>query len=186
MARPRAFDEERLLTGVMHAFRRKGYAATTVRDLEEAAGFTSGSLYNSYGDKQGLFAAASAHYLRTVVDRRLQTHAPAGSGIEGLRSLFLSLLDEPGGTTDGCLITNSAVEFSGEAPALVSEGFARLGATFADRLREAFGIVRKEEAMALLALYQGILVLVRSGADPAPLEATIRDQFDKLERLHDA
>lgn len=181
MARPRTFSEEAVLTGMARVFRRQGYAASSVRDLEEATGLTSGSLYNTYGDKSGLFRAASEHYNRAVLQRRLQDHAPAGSGLGGLRRLFLSLLHEPGGGSSGCLITNSAVEFGGTGvPAFVTRGLDLLREAFADRLGAASG----PEAVALLALYQGILVLVRAGYDREELERMITAHFDGLEARH--
>lgn len=181
MARPRTFDEDRLLTGAMHVFRRRGFAASSVRDLEKATGLTSGSLYNSYRDKQGLFEAASAHYNRTVLARRIADNAPEGAGIAGLRRLFLSLLREPDGGSSGCLITNSAVEFGRkDQPGFVTEGFAVLRECFADRL----GGNSDAEAVALLALYQGILVLIRAGYDKAALEAMITQHFETLEKHH--
>lgn len=180
MVRPRTFDEEAVLYSVMHVFRRQGYAASTVRDLEMATGLTSGSLYNTYGDKRGLFRAASDHYSRTVLMRRLQDHAPRGSGIEGLRRLFLSLLHEPDGGSSGCLITNSAVEFGDtEMPSFVTHGFDLLRRTFADRLGGD-----EPDALGLLALYQGVLVLVRAGCDTGALEKTITTHFDTLEARH--
>jgi len=180
MARPRTFDEDRLLTGAMHVFRRRGFVASSVRDLEEATGLTSGSLYNSYRDKRGLFEAASAHYNRTVLARRIEDHAPVGAGVEGLRRLFLSLLLEPDGGSFGCLITTSAVEFGRkEQPAFVAEGFAILRACFADRLGG-----NDTAAVALLALYQGILVLIRAGYDKTTLEAMITHHFETLEKHH--
>jgi len=180
MARPRTFDEDRLLTGAMHAFRRQGFAASSVRDLEQATGLTSGSLYNSYRDKRGLFEAASAHYNRTVLARRIEEHAPVDAGVEGLRRLFLSLLREPDGGSSGCLITNSAVEFGRQdQPGFVAEGFAVLRDCFADRLGG-----NDAEAVALLALYQGILVLIRAGYDKAALEAMIAHHFETLETRH--
>ncbi len=147
MARPREYDQTTVLTAVMHAFRRRGFAATSVRDLETATGVTSGSLYNSYGDKRGL---------------------------------FLSLLDEPGGGTAGCLITNSAIEFGEtEMPGFVGEAFVTLRDVFSDRLGGD-----EAEALATLALYQGVLVLVRAGYETGELGKMINTHFDTLEK-HD-
>ncbi len=160
----------------MHAFRQQGYAATSVRDLEAATGLTSGSLYNSYGDKQGLFAAAGAHYLRKVVDRRLSTYCPEGSGLAGLRALFLSTLVEPGG---GCLITNCAIEFgAADAPEVVTAGLSVLKAAFKERL--GGGEEADARAEVLLTLYQGLLVLVRAGYDARALERMISEFFETL------
>lgn len=55
MPRPRQFDPEVLLEGAMHIFWEKGYEATSIRDIVEKTGVNQFSIYNVYGDKQGLF-----------------------------------------------------------------------------------------------------------------------------------
>ncbi|SEC03087.1 transcriptional regulator, TetR family [Rhizobiales bacterium GAS188] len=195
MGRSRAYDEDVVLTGAMHAFRRQGYAAVSIRDLEEATGLKAGSIYNSFGDKAGLFASAFAHYNRAVLRRRIAEHASAAAGLRGLRDLFLSLLREPRGESFGCLITNSAIEFGGEGrpPAGVREGLKVLSETFVERLSSAraAGVLRPESdpnltAARLLALYQGILVLIRAHHDKAALKRLINSEFDALEEQHGA
>jgi AcrR family transcriptional regulator len=190
MARPRSYDEEAVLVAAMHAFRRKGYAAVSIRDLEQATGLKGGSIYNSYGDKAGLFAAAFDHYNQSVLGRRIAEHAAEEAGLDGLRALFLSLLHEPGGGTFGCLITNSAIEFGGgaDAPHGVSDGLRTLHGTFLARLRSARasgalrpGVDPVIGATKLLALYQGVLVLVRAGHARKSLKQLIDDEFDSLE-----
>ena len=184
MPRPRSFDMETVLTGAMHAFRKHGYEAVSIRDLEAATGLAAGSLYNAFGGKRALFDAASAHYNIAIVRRRIADHAPEGSGLGGLKALFLSVLAEPDGTTDGCLITNSAVEFGDRVlPDFVREGWALLEDAFADRL--GGGAARRPQAVALLAFYQGLLVLVRAGFDPIALEGAINAHFDRLEKSYE-
>lgn len=180
MARPREYDQTAVLTAAMRAFQRRGFAATSVRDLVSATGVTSGSLYNSYGDKRGLYQAASEHYIRAVLERRIRDNAPEGSGMAGLRQLFLSLLDEPDGGMAGCLITSSAIEFGEtEMPGFVGEVFVTLRDVFRDR----FG-GDEAEALITLALYQGVLVLVRAGYEVGELSKMINTHFDTLEK-HD-
>jgi TetR/AcrR family transcriptional repressor of nem operon len=191
MGRSRSYDEDVVLSGAMHAFRRKGYQGASVRDLEDATGLRMGSIYNSFGDKAGLFDAAFAHYNRVVLQRRIERHAPPGSGLRGLRDLFLSLLREPGGTSFGCLITNSAVELGGgdNSHRCVSEGLRVLSDTFADRLAIARrdgalrnGVDPAGASVKLLALYQGVLVLIRAGHDTAALKRMIIDEIGDLEK----
>ena len=45
----------RLLTNAVGLFNRKGYAATTVREIVEAAGVTKPVLYYYFGSKEGIF-----------------------------------------------------------------------------------------------------------------------------------
>ena len=111
MVRSRSYDEGEVLAGAMNAFRREGYARVSIPQLEAATGLSSGSLYNSFGDKHGIFLAAFEHYLKAVLGRRMAQFARPEAGLAGLRELFLTLLREPAGETFGCLITNSAIEF---------------------------------------------------------------------------
>lgn len=191
MGRRREFDEAAVLTGAVHAFRRAGYEQVSVRDLERATSLSAGSLYHAYGGKKGLFDAAFQHYNVAVLRARIERHAPVGSGIGGLEELFASLLAEPDGQRSGCLITNTAVEFGADAvhPG-VREGLAILADTFRDRLRSSVGARWSDAeisvyATRLLALYQGVLVLVRGGHDLAAVRAMIGSQFDELRRCAD-
>ncbi|HSV51315.1 MAG TPA: TetR/AcrR family transcriptional regulator [Burkholderiaceae bacterium] len=190
MARPRSFDEEAALTGAMRVFRRLGFAATSIRDLEQATALSAGSIYNSFGDKGGLFDAAFAHYLAVVLRGRLKTYAVESDGLEGVRALFISLLEEPDGKQYGCLITNSAIEFGVGDEArqrAVTSGFEILRTALLDRLSAArdSGLLRKDVAPALaavklVALYQGVLVLVRAGYKKRSVRQAIELEFDML------
>ena len=46
---------ERLLTGATELFTRKGYAATTVREIVAAAGVTKPVLYYYFRNKEGIY-----------------------------------------------------------------------------------------------------------------------------------
>ncbi|MGR9502200.1 TetR/AcrR family transcriptional regulator [Rhizobium leguminosarum] len=192
MGRTREFDEQAVLTGAMHIFRKQGYQAASIRDLEEATGLKGGSIYHAFGDKAGLFDAAFEHYHRTVLEGRIARFAPPGSGLQGLRELFLSLLHEPDDGSLGCLITNMAVEFGGgvNPHPRVEAALGLLRTTFRSRLTEVPTVARDGDgakanrtATRLLAFYQGLLVLIRGGDDKAGLRQAIEDEFNQLETM---
>jgi AcrR family transcriptional regulator len=195
MVRLRSYDEGQVLTGAMHAFRRSGYSGVSIPELEVATGLSAGSIYNSFGDKRGIFLAAFAHYLKAVLDRRISTFAKPANGLSGLRQLLLSLLREPNGETFGCLITNSAIEFGSDdavSEQTVLKGFEILQRLFVDRLAAAKAASRLRGdvdpnigAVRLLALYQGVLVLIRAGYDPRMIRRAIDLEFDNLEGASD-
>lgn len=194
MGRTRAYDESKVLQDAAQAFRRNGYETVSVRDLEAATGLKAGSIYNSFGSKEALFNAVFEHYNSVVLGYRIKRYAPPDSGVRGLLALFRSLLHEPNGESFGCLITNSAIEFGGAKgshPA-VEEGLRILTDTFAQRLSEERRSGRLHRrtnhaltASKLLALYQGVLVLVRAGHDKAVLEKMLIAEFKELEEQHD-
>ena len=190
MSRPRSFDEPEVLSGAMHAFRRSGFSTISVRALEEATGLSVGSIYNTYGDKAGLFKASFAHYVDSVLRRRIATHAGQAKGLDGVRALFQSLLREPGGGNHGCLITNSAIEFGSDGvlpEGALGEAFEILRAALQDRLADAQarkllpkGLSPAVAALKLMTFYQGVLVLVRAGYDKRNLKQAIDLEFDIL------
>ncbi|WP_454802900.1 TetR/AcrR family transcriptional regulator [Mucilaginibacter phyllosphaerae] len=74
MARNVEFNEATAIQKAMEVFWKKGYNATSLRDLTEAMQINSSSLYNTIGDKQELFVRCVQHYTdirRLDWDKRL-------------------------------------------------------------------------------------------------------------------
>ncbi|KAA0892493.1 TetR/AcrR family transcriptional regulator [Pusillimonas sp. ANT_WB101] len=55
-------SKRKLLDAAQNVFRTKGYAATTVDDICEAAGVTKGSFFHHFKSKEGLTLDAAAHW----------------------------------------------------------------------------------------------------------------------------
>ncbi|WEV64696.1 helix-turn-helix domain-containing protein [Bifidobacterium sp. ESL0732] len=55
MARPRSFDEHKVLERCREVFCVHGYDATSIDDLVVATGLKRGSLYQAFGSKRGVF-----------------------------------------------------------------------------------------------------------------------------------
>ncbi len=185
MARQIEFDEDEALNRAMHAFRKFGYAGVSIKTLEAETGLSSGSLYNSFGGKDAVFERSLTHYNETVVKNRISRHLDAQRPIDGLVSLFTTLLEETGGTAFGCLLTNSAIEFSGgkDASVEIRRGFDLFIAAFTATLVRT-GVTSKDEAetksLRLLTFYQGLLVLIRHGYDKESLRTTIHDEISAI------
>lgn len=189
MGRNRSFDEDEVLDRAMHAFRRHGYAGLSIKRLEEETGLSSGSLYNAYGDKAGLYRAAMAYYVDGFVAGRIGAHAGPVAGLDDLEELFLSLFREPLTDGYGCLVTNAVLEFGpvgspaaddvGRALDLVASGMRAVLAREIGPERAAV------EADRLFLLYQGILVLSRADRLEAGFENAVRAQFEALKRARD-
>lgn len=184
-----------LLGAVMAVFRRKGFAHTSVRDLESATGLHPGSLYKAYGSKEGLFAAAVTAYNDQVVAGRVRTHLDAADPpLPGIHAFFTSTFDTGEPLNPGCLLTTTAVEtplLAGTARdgvaaglELIEDGFRRL----LERARAAGDIAptaaTDQLAAQLLALYQGVLVLVRFGTPAAKLAAVVEHAIPAITTAH--
>lgn len=186
MARNLEFNEDEALTAVMHAFRRLGYAGVSIKTLETETGLSSGSIYNSFGGKDAVFLRALNHYNTTVVEKRIRIHLDNKSSVDGLISLFESLLDEPNDGAFGCLLTNSAIEFAGSgtiASQKISDGFDRFLTAFKVVLLAIPSVQEKaaeQASLRLLTYYQGLLVLIRHGQNKDTLRGSIKSEIKAI------
>ncbi len=72
------------------------------------------SIYDSFGDKKGLFLACIEAYGQEVSERQTACLLNP-SGAEGIRKFFATLLPPKSRQTNpGCLVMNSLVELSGQ------------------------------------------------------------------------
>lgn len=103
----------------MILFWRVGYGATSIQDLEKATKLRRGSLYNAFGDKEGLFVAALKRYDSVVGAKRIEplSNPDPYRAIGGFLNTLVEQLSEPG-RPRGCLHTNTSLEMPG-APAAV-------------------------------------------------------------------
>jgi AcrR family transcriptional regulator len=168
----------------MRLFRHRGYQGASLRDIEEATGLHPGSLYRAFESKDGLFRAALNAYNDQVVHGRVRMHLlePANP-VAGIRSFFTSAFDTGLDPDPGCLLTNTAVESFTvpQAADAVRRGLETIETGFADALTRARALDLvsadldvDQSAARLLALYQGLLVLVRAGTPITKLH-TITD-----------
>ncbi|WP_141578709.1 TetR/AcrR family transcriptional regulator [Actinomadura sp. WMMA1423] len=177
--RPRTFDDDQIVGSALELFWRRGYAATSFRDLKEDLGVLPGSLYGAYGSKHALFLRALGRYVDAT---REQADAMAAEGpvLPRIRALLLDVLQAARSAPGrGCMLGNSAAELLPEDEAvgrLVHGGFSALedGLTQALRAAQRSGEVRPgidcgAQARLLLALMQGLHVLARAEPDPLRL-----------------
>ncbi|MER5726881.1 TetR/AcrR family transcriptional regulator [Streptomyces sp. NPDC002138] len=186
MGRKQLWDQAEVLASAMRLFRSRGYLGASLRDIEEATGLHPGSLYRAFQSKDGLFCAALDAYNDQVVRSRVRTHLlEPPDPVAGIRSFFTSTFETgPDADPDpGCLLTNTAVEsfVVPQAADAVRRGLETIESGFAEALTRAraLGLLSvaldvEVSAAQLLALYQGLLVLVRAGAPRSKLH-TITD-----------
>lgn len=113
MGRPAEFDEAEALERAMSAFWKGGYDATGLDDLVEATGIGRQSLYNTFGDKRGLFLRCLRLYQERGA-RALRSHLEGERPVDrAFASLFESILRE--GDEEkrrGCFMINAAMELA--------------------------------------------------------------------------
>ncbi|TMV67104.1 TetR/AcrR family transcriptional regulator, partial [Thioclava sp. BHET1] len=156
-----------------------GFEATSMRDLSAATGLSGPSLYNTFGDKAGLFSRALRHYVETgslARITRLERDLPPRAA---LVAFFEDIVTRSLGDDQnrGCLLVNSALELSPHDPVLRAE-ITRILATIEGfflrclRAGQADGTIpaggaAEDLSRLMLALLMGLRVLARSRPEPA-------------------
>lgn len=184
MARPRTVDDSTLLDAAMFAFWAQGYGGVSTRALEDATGLPASSLYHRYGSKDGLFAAALAHYNARVVGGRIARYLSDAQpdALAGLRE-FLTSVYRARGSYHACLLANTAASPGPHPPAVqrvLQDGNRQLLAAFAETVRRAVaqGSLRGDldpdtAAQYLLFTLRGLLATARTLRDPQQLDALV-------------
>jgi AcrR family transcriptional regulator len=151
MGRHKGFSREEVLEKAMPVFWKRGFADTSLQDLERATGVNKSGLYTEFRDKEDLFMACLRHYLESQGKRGLLTKEPLGwKNIE----TFLKNGPLYKGEQQGCFSVNSMREFAilpDEAYAVVTEN-----RTLVERLL-AMNIETEKTKMAPSAIAEMVL-----------------------------
>lgn len=91
---PKQFDPEKALETAMKLLWQKGYAATSVGEIQQAIGIGRKSLYDTFGSKRELYIKALRHYVDSVLERLKKGLASGSSPIESIRNVFNYLTKE--------------------------------------------------------------------------------------------
>ena len=186
MARPREFDEKKVMENLMKVFWNKGYEATTMQDLVTASGLLKGSLYGAFGDKQALYLAALRHYNRTRIQSQVDMLNGEGSVRQKITRLFDNVIEATKRDlfAGGCLLCNASLEKAVSDRAVKSEiktTIRRLKVAIMDALKREQ--VNEDQAASLAAFiisaYFGTRTLAKAGA-PAAMIGETRDHCLQL------
>jgi AcrR family transcriptional regulator len=192
MARPRQFDEERVLRAVREQFWDSGYAATSLEDLMRVSGLGKGSLYAAFGDKHQLFLRALRSYTDAGTGRLRKKLDAAPRAQDALRAFVLAAVSDPDGAAArrGCLMANSTCELATADTEVLAEAerhYETITALIAECVVRAqsegdlpSGADPIATARALLAAQQGLVFMGRTGLDIDKLTSTARSLADQL------
>ncbi|MBG6233812.1 TetR/AcrR family transcriptional repressor of nem operon [Pedobacter sp. CAN_A7] len=110
MARNVEFNEQLAVSKAMDVFWRKGYNGTTMRDLTEAMGINSSSLYNTIGDKHELFVRSLKHYTESRMQAALKQLDPIKSPIKAIDKFIQSSVYVITNEPNSCLAIKTTFE----------------------------------------------------------------------------
>lgn len=112
MSRVKTFDENEALKAAMYLFWSKGYAETSMQDIEKAMKLKRTSIYNAFGNKRSLFQQALMFYLDTVLTRFVAVLEQGSTAKQSIKNALNEVIelhynpDNPG----GCMVVLSLLE----------------------------------------------------------------------------
>lgn len=178
MGRHKTFDPETALDSAIGVFREHGFEGTSADMLVQAMGVGRQSLYDTFGDKWGLYCAAVRRYALGEQSAHLAALSSGARAMDGLDAMMRRVVRE---ASLPCLGVGSIWEF-GQSHADLSQIHTFVGeslrAAIAARVRQAQDegdispdLDAQGAAEFLIASFAGIRVAARGGAGPAQLEA---------------
>lgn len=191
MARPRTFDTQAALIQARKVFWSKGFADTSIADLEQATGLNRTSLYAAFGDKRSL-------YLRILQDYRCESRDFAFSHLlsdasprQRLHSLLsAAVINSCQQGRMGCLMQHAATEqFHScvKTKALVCDNRNDMIMLFRKVLEQALtegglkqGVSPVTGASYIYTLFNGLMTDLRSGVEQAILLDSIEIGLNAL------
>jgi TetR/AcrR family transcriptional repressor of nem operon len=138
MGRPRLFDRDVALASAKDLFWERGFAGSSMSDIERTTRMSRPSLYATFGSKDDLFASALTLYIDTFMSGLLSPMEAAGAEPAAAAGFFESLARRFAGeqrvARRGCLWVNSIAEFASQG------GGASLSRAreYRDRIHAAF------------------------------------------------
>jgi len=201
MGRTKTYDRDDVTDRAMLLFWERGYHAASTRDLAEAMGVNSYSLYAEFGSKERLYEEAMLRYDERIVTKHFGAMETPDASLEQV----VAVLDYFGGgeevtaSTLGCLACNAAVELAPTAEVSkesTDRYLQRVVNSFRNALQNALnrgqlvaGTPVDELAAFLAVTVTGMLVLIRAGSDPSLLRASRSQATGRLRefthRAHD-
>lgn len=187
MARSKEFEPDVVLERAMDLFWERGYEKTSLQDLVERMGIGRRSLYDTFGDKQTLFAKSLKRYIALQESTAGETAEQAADARQAIQHLLEASVVGGAVLRRGCLAVNSATEVAPDDPEIaggIQRHFASsrlLLQELVERGQRDGSVARHHDSAALTTTlfnaWLGLRVRVRAGVSldllMAELNATL-------------
>ncbi len=191
--RPLEFDRCDALQRAVEVFWEKGYQATSIDDLTDRMGIGRQSLYNTFGDKESLMREAIEAYYHAASKPMVAMLQAPGSPVSNIETFFREVTNHcASGEHKGCLMVNTAVEFSGsdrDSPILkaIRGGFQSLERSMRATIKKGIEVGELDRntdplqlATFLVGIFQGMLLMSKTGASRETLSRVAQGAIASL------
>ena len=195
MARNARYDRQTALDKAVHLFWKRGYHATSMKQIEQALDMRPGSIYATFGSKDGLFQESLERYARLGLAEFERTLNAYPSPLAGLAAYLRGL----GGLRDrelpsrACMLVKSLLELGEREQAAwrkAEDLLAGMEERFIDRFDAAQKIGELDSRLdpvrlgrRLQAEVMGLRAFAQRDVDSATVHALAEDMALSLEAL---
>jgi TetR/AcrR family transcriptional repressor of nem operon len=185
MARPNPAARAGVIAAAQHLMTSRGYAATTVDQICEAAGVTKGTFFHYFSSKEALAAVALEEACRAQLAR--YADAPFTRERDALKRLdgFIAFtIDSADPTRHACLAGVFAQEVSDTHPelrAICADALGKMRDTvkpLLDDVKRAYGPRARVDTAALaqhyVTIFEGSFIIAKANADARSFADSLR------------
>jgi len=187
MGRPKLFSREEVLTKAISVFWEKGFAETSVQDLERTTGVNKSGLYAEFKDKKDIFLESLRYYLETRGGDDILAAEPKGwHNIE--RFLAVAQTCYVGGRR-GCFSVNSLRDIAllpHDAQQIIDRNNATLKKLIMSNIKAELPGATNAPLLAdmVLTLFSGLCIEQNVASNQAAISRKITSFMDFLRTAH--
>ncbi|WP_064694485.1 TetR/AcrR family transcriptional regulator [Rhizobium aegyptiacum] len=185
MARHKEFDRDDALHAAIGVFSAHGYEGTSTDELLRAMKISRQSMYDTFGDKRGLYLEALERYNADSIGKIVADLRLPGQPIQALESALVAFASRPAAEAKrGCLGVSAICEFGrtdAEIGALTDSAARALHSALEILLEQARSAgelahdIEISDAIYFLgAALSGMKISARNGASPETLRRIAR------------
>ncbi|MEL0636900.1 TetR/AcrR family transcriptional regulator [Marinomonas sp. TI.3.20] len=183
------FDRDQVVDKATNLYWEKGFHATSMRNLQDVIDMRPGSIYATFGSKEGLFKEALMRYTQQGVTALHLCRNETQSPLEALKRFVKEIVidtqtDAPNGM---CMLAKTVAELTDSNRDLLEEAkrsLKILETEFEKLIIEAqeHGEVAKDKVAGQLARHlqiqiSGLRIYAKTYGDEAPLDQLVEDIF---------
>lgn len=189
MANIAKFDRQEAVDKATNLYWKKGFHATSMRNLQDEIDMRPGSIYSAFGSKDGLFKEALKNYTDITIAQMKQCRIECSSPLEALKTFVRNQVidtqcDAPNGM---CMLAKTIGELNEENQELIDitkAHLADIANEFAEVIEEAktYGELCKYKSTYDLASHvqiqiTGLRTYAKLQADQSQLNMMVNDIF---------